>query len=269
MLRESFIFLDGIGAERERQLWQQGIDSWDSFLSAPSIDGVSPRIKIGHDAAIRRAQRAMQEKDHQHFARLLPLPETYRLFNDFKDDVCYLDIETSGMYGDVTVVGVYDGYDAHTFVRGFNLDRERIAEYLKEFKLIVTFNGATFDLPVMRKYLHLDTSHIPHIDLRGVCSRIGLTGGLKHIERTVGIKRPDEVSEMDGWEAVRLWQKWRLGDKAALDKLLLYNEQDIVNLKPLAKMAVEKLWARTRNEWRYDRKDDPNASIVESVTHRT
>ena len=41
----------------------------------------------------------------------------------FISDTLALDIETSNYYGDVTVVGLYNGEDVVTLVRGFNLDR--------------------------------------------------------------------------------------------------------------------------------------------------
>ena len=34
MLRHTFIHLPGVGAHRERQLWEQGILDWDRFLAA-------------------------------------------------------------------------------------------------------------------------------------------------------------------------------------------------------------------------------------------
>jgi uncharacterized protein YprB with RNaseH-like and TPR domain len=40
---------------------------------------------------------------------------------------------------------------------------------------------------------------------------------------------------LDGWDAVRLWNRWRYGhDPAALELLLAYNAADAMNLEPLA-----------------------------------
>ena len=43
---------------------------------------------------------------------------------------------------------------------------------------------------------------------------------------------------MDGFEAVRLWHRYRRGDRAALLKLILYNLTDVVNLVELVEIAV-------------------------------
>ena len=38
---------------------------------------------------------------------------------------------------------------------------------------------------------------------------------------------------MDGYMAVLLWQRYQRGDKGALDLLLSYNREDVVNLEVL------------------------------------
>ena len=41
------------------------------------------------------------------------------------------------------------------------------------------------------------------------------------------------VNGMDGYMAVLLWQRYQRGDKGALDLLLSYNREDVVNLEVL------------------------------------
>jgi hypothetical protein len=43
---------------------------------------------------------------------------------------------------------------------------------------------------------------------------------------------------VDGCEAVRLWHRYRRGDRAALMKLALYNLTDVANLVELVEIAV-------------------------------
>jgi uncharacterized protein len=69
---------------------------------------------------------------------------------------------------------------------------------------------------------------------------MGLQGGLKSIECQLGINRDADLEGVDGFEAVRLWNQYRRGNQAALEKLLRYNEQDIVNLKTLLHYFLEK-----------------------------
>ena len=48
---------------------------------------------------------------------------------------------------------------------------------------------------------------------------------------------------MSGEDAVLLWREWRkTGNREALDKIIAYNEEDIINLKPLAEKTIPMLW---------------------------
>ena len=69
--------------------------------------------------------------------------------------------------------------------------------------------------------------------LRFVLRRLGLSGGLKVIERRMGLAREEGVDGLNGLDAVRLWAEYRSGDRSALDRLIRYNTADIVNLEPL------------------------------------
>jgi len=56
---------------------------------------------------------------------------------------------------------------------------------------------------------------------------------------------------MDGYMAVLLWQRYQRGDRTALDLLLKYNREDVVNLEVLMDRAFhisrERLLARGGN----------------------
>ncbi len=132
-------------------------------------------------------------------------------------------------------------------MRGFNLDRKLFQKEMQKYKMLITFNGRSFDMPVIKKYFNLNFE-MPHVDLRFVCQRIGYTGGLKKIEETLGIKRQEEVEGMSGEDAVTLWHLWKqTGDRKHLEKIVKYNEEDIVNLLPLAKQMIPQLWEKTRS----------------------
>jgi len=246
MIEQSFIFLDKIGQLSEKNIWQNGIHNWDDFLNTKSIKGLSPKRKIIYNLHLEKAIKNLKVRNIEYFSNHLPKSNHWRLFNKFKDNAVFLDIETSGYYGDITVIGLYDGYDTKMFVRGFNLEKDLLKKYLDNYKMIITFNGSSFDLPVIKRYFNLDFPHL-HIDLRHVCAQINLTGGLKQIEKTLKIKRAEEVEDISGMEAVYLWQQFKAtGNKKYLNLLVQYNEEDIVNLKPLAEYAIPKLWKKTR-----------------------
>jgi len=246
MITNSFIFLDKIGKTSERNIWNNNIHTWDEFVDARFIKTISAKRKIFYDLQLMKAKKNLKVNNVKFFQNFFPKQQHWRLFDQYKDEAVYLDIETSGYYGDITVLGMYDGKDTKMMVRGHNLDKELLKQELEKYKMIVTFNGSSFDLPVIKKYFNIDFPQI-HVDLRHVCSQIGLTGGLKKIEKTLNISRADEVSDVTGMDAVYLWQQYKsTGDKKYLDKLIQYNEEDIVNLKPLAEYVIPQLWSQIR-----------------------
>ncbi|MBI4149990.1 ribonuclease H-like domain-containing protein, partial [Candidatus Woesearchaeota archaeon] len=220
---------------------------WDAFLQTNSIKRFSALSKGFYDRQIHKAKQALATEDVSYFAENLPLGQTWRLYNTFREDAVFLDIETSGYYGDITVIGVYDGHDTKTMVRGHNLDKDLLRKTLAPYKLVITFNGASFDLPVIKRYFGNIVPEVPHIDLRHVCSKVGLTGGLKQIEKTLGIQRAKGVEGINGEDAVYLWQQYKAtGKREYLETLVMYNEEDIVNLLPIADKVISQLWEKMR-----------------------
>jgi uncharacterized protein YprB with RNaseH-like and TPR domain len=122
-----------------------------------------------------------------------------------------------------------------------------LAEELRRYDLLVTFCGTTFDLPVLLSQfpdLPLDQ---PHVDLCFLGRRLGYRGGLKTIERRLGLNRGTDVVGMNGADAVRWWNRWRHSrDEVARAQLLRYNEADCVNLKPLAEMFYRMMVQSTK-----------------------
>lgn len=247
MLQKSFCFLDKIGPTREQRLWESGIQDWNDFLAADKVKGMSGAYKKANDHMLNVAKMHLKHENAAWFGAAIPSGEQWRLYNEFKDEAVYLDIETSGYYGDITVIGLYDNYDTKTFVRGINLDRKLVQQAMEKYKMVVTFNGASFDLPVIRRYFDLEFD-MPHVDLRFVCQKVGLTGGLKAIERRLGIARAEEVDGICGEDAVNLWHMYKTtGKREFLDLLVQYNEEDIINLPILAHKTIPVLWNKVRN----------------------
>lgn len=151
----------------------------------------------------------------------------------------YLDIETTGLspdYHEITVVGIYlvEGSDTR-FVQlvGEEITEESLLELLDGVSTIFTYNGKRFDLPFIRDRLGLNLeAEFGHHDLMYDCWRNNLYGGFKAVEHQLGI--PRRLKGINGFEAVMLW--WRYvneGDRTALELLLEYNREDVMNLKVL------------------------------------
>src|SRR3989304_3087086 len=149
----------------------------------------------------------------------------------------YLDIETTGLTPtgcEITVIGIYlcRGQEAQ-FVQfvGRDICAGGVAEAQAGIDVLYTYNGSRFDLPFIHARLGVNLAEIfAHRDLMHDCWRNRLYGGLKGVERQLGIAR--KLPDMNGWEAVKLWWKYvESFDLEALNRLLEYNKEDVLNLK--------------------------------------
>lgn len=247
MLSSTFVILPGIGSVTERRLWQEGLLTWNDFLSQPRIPGISAHRKQWYDQELVQAQSAFDSGRLDYFTSRLPNRDHWRFFELCEPRTLYLDIETTGTSphdGEVTVVGLHRRGETVCLVRGETLTIERLQAELDTCALLVTFFGTSFDVPYLRaKFPELRFS-MPHFDLCFAARRLGLRGGLKQIERELGIERDSALHGLDGWDAVRLWMQWCAGDVAARNLLLAYNAADAANLAPLAKHVFEDILLR-------------------------
>jgi uncharacterized protein YprB with RNaseH-like and TPR domain len=242
LLRETFVHIPGVGHRTEERLWRSGIRTWDDFSADRRPARVGWPLARRIEEELGRSADALRRGRHRYFASRLPPRDRWRAWKDFRRDAVYLDIETTGLSigrSALTVVGLYDGRRARSFVQGDNL--EDLPTALPRAKLLVTFNGSSFDVPFLRKaFPRLCLDQI-HVDLVHPLRRLGFAGGLKSIEAEMGISRTDETAALRGSDAVRLWHSYRAGDDDALYLLLEYNRQDAANLEPLAEFAYEAL----------------------------
>ncbi|MBI4393624.1 MAG: ribonuclease H-like domain-containing protein [Euryarchaeota archaeon] len=243
MLRNSFIFLPGVGAKTERRLWGSGISDWAKYLSKMPAMRLPAWQEETHRELLETASAQLVAGNPRLFALWLPNGEHWRALKEFGQDAAFLDIETTGMGkdADITVIGIHSRRGTTQFVRGRDLTRRAVSADLARYKMFVTFNGSQFDIPAMRT-VGIRFPKVPHADLRFGLARLGLRGGLKRIEDQVGMGREGDVKGLTGYDAVKMWQKWeRNGDSRALELLLEYNRADIENLPKLAKIAYDGL----------------------------
>ena len=242
MLKHTFIHIQGIGLKTERNLWKKGILTWQDFLNHRETIFSRARDQfIGDELAA-----SSENWNNIHFFQdRLSSGDMWRVYDTFKEKAVYLDIETSGGYqgmDEITVIGLYDGCNVHTFVNGDNLDEFEIS--ISQYDLVITFNGTTFDLPFIRRWFPNIFLPPAHIDLRFLLKKLGYTGGLKKIEKDLGLDRVLEIDGMGGYDAILLWKAYQWGDPEALARLIQYNTADIVNLKPLMEMGYREMRER-------------------------
>lgn len=245
MLTSTFIHAPGIGDTTERRLWEAGIRDWDAFLEPGATLPVSQGRRDVVAPVLEESRRRLEAMDHRYFAKSLPPAQHWRAAGDFSEHLAFLDIETTGSGpGSLpTVIGLYDfaAGEYHSWVRGENL--HEFQDALERYQVLVTFFGTGFDLPVLKSWdprLRFDQIHV---DLCPLLRRLGYKGGLKRVEKQLGIARPDEVDGMSGLDAVRLWWQWKRGSQEALDTLIAYNREDVVNMVRLLQIASQKMLA--------------------------
>ncbi|MCX7826182.1 MAG: ribonuclease H-like domain-containing protein [Verrucomicrobiae bacterium] len=240
MFKNSFIHIHGVGPKLERALWREGIADWLTALDAPLeriAHAKADAIKRGCEASLR----ALERGELGHFATAWPRPDVWRWLAEVQEQVGYLDIETDGQpkeTGTITCAGLYDGQTPRMLIAGRDLGQ--LPDALAPYRMVVTYNGASFDLPFIRaKFPRIRLPPL-HVDLCPTLRRVGLHGGLKSIERQVHLDRPEVVEEADGWTAVLLWRRHLAGDARALPTLTRYCAEDIVALQPLARLAYNR-----------------------------
>ena len=236
MLRNTFCHIPGIGPKRERRLWSSGFRFWEDCSRALPLP--LPAEAVDRFLEHLDASRAhLEGNDPGFFARSMPQVLQWRLFPEFRHEIAYLDIETTGLGGwesSVTTIALYDGTSVHCYVQGQNL--QDFLDDVDRYKILVTYNGKCFDLPFLQRCFGIRLPQV-HVDLRYVLRSLGFGGGLKRCERQLGIDRGD-LDGVDGYFAVLLWEEYaRRADSKALETLLAYNIQDVVNLETLLVMA--------------------------------
>lgn len=235
MIEKSFVFLDGIGSKGEQRILEQ-VKDWNGFLKTDKVKGISKKAKLFFNRRIKEAQKELHNLNADYFVGKLPKKEMWRLYGWFKDSVLFLDIEIDS-YGQVILIGMSDGYDSKLMVKGVNMDKNIFLSELSKYKLLITFNGRSFDIPKIEKMFGIKISKA-HIDLKPLCVNLGWKGGLKEVEKILGVKRP---AHLNG-NPVDLWRAFHAsGDREYLDLLIAYNEEDVVNLKAVMEKVYSNL----------------------------
>lgn len=233
MLQNSFLHIPSIGATTEQRIWDAGIHSMDDFISSPpdflTKNKVTKIIKYIHIA-----QKKIAEQEAHYFSENVATNEHWRLFSEFQDSLVYLDIETTGLGepGDsITTIALYDGTDIKYYINGQNLND--FIDDIKQYKVVVSYNGKSFDIPFIERYLGISMPHA-HLDLRHILYSLGYSGGLKSCEQQLGIGRTGHLAEVDGYFAILLWEDYKRNqnkNKKSLETLLAYNIEDVLNLE--------------------------------------
>lgn len=239
MLENSFVHLPGIGHETETRFWEAGIRTWDDLESRLGEEFGTKRAQA-LAAALAECRAAHAAGELAYFQSRFKGADLWRLLPGLlaqgrQDEIAYLDIETTGLGFPPSCVST----TIAVLFRGkleleHQHERKRLLmrELERDAHMLVTFNGSTFDLPFLRREFKLTLAQ-PHLDLRYWMSRLGRRGGLKAIQQGFPEVPQRSSMDIDGFDAVRLWNLHRRGVPQALETLYTYNAEDTLVLEHL------------------------------------
>lgn len=239
MLEASFSCFKGFSNSAEQKIWQLGCLAWKNISYLPP-GTFSPNKTRLLEAEISRAKIAYQAELPDYFIQRFERADKVRVLRDFQDRSAVIDIETTGLgrKDRITTIALLKNGVIHVFVNGIDIDN--FLSMLKGIHLLITFNGARFDLPFLRKYFSIDLS-LPHLDLMPVMNALGYKGGQKKCETLARMHRTFSQGD-SGKDAVHLWKQWEAErNLEALQKLVIYNAEDVFMLEKLAVMAYNRV----------------------------
>lgn len=165
--------------------------------------------------------------------------------------ILYLDTETTGFAGGAGTVAFLVGLGYLT-EQGFVVEQymmrdypeepyllEKIQETVRKFDVLCTFNGRSFDVPLLRDRLIMQKMDrtlfdgMPHIDLLHIARRLWKLRlkrcNLAHLEEAIlGMPRHDDLPGSEVPE--RYFRFLKTGDFSLLEDVLTHNAQDIASL---------------------------------------
>lgn len=172
---------------------------------------------------------------------------------DFQEETSlFLDIETTGLTPDVSAITVIGCMDFSGCIhQWFNADgfsqKELLSEFfsfLKEDTTLITFNGATFDVPFLNyktKEFHLPTclDHYRHYDLYRMLLPYGHlfpVSSLRQqsLEQYLDFPRQDTLS---GRQLIKQYQSYLVSKDSRLKETILrHNEEDLRGLMTISSL---------------------------------
>jgi uncharacterized protein len=235
VLFSTFQLGPGLGTARERRLWAHGVARWDEYTSGTL--GLPKAVDAALSEALAAAHRAYAARDVDALASLLPPREHWRLFSTFGAGAAYLDIETCDDevgYGGISAIGMLDRHGPRLLLGAREL--HRFPELARGWSMLVTFNGLSFDVPILRRVFPDWQPPVAHVDLRHLLPRLGHAGKLKELEPRLGglhLARPAHLEGIGGQNIGHLFRRGREGDREALRRFAEYNLYDVIGLRTL------------------------------------
>jgi uncharacterized protein YprB with RNaseH-like and TPR domain/predicted nuclease with RNAse H fold/adenylate kinase family enzyme len=259
LIESTFLHLPRVGPVLERRLWASGFVDWDKLWRALT-SGVSARecvrerqqrtlfdeplglrdrdfdpLTTAWIDCIDQSRAALETNNHKFFLERLRPSAHWRLLPAVMDDALFLDIETTGLSREhhyVTVIGALFHGQFHQWA--WPQSPKSLADLVEQAAVVITFNGARFDLPFLSRQIPSLPRAKAHIDLRHVAHAAGIKGGQKEIECAFQMARTATIEDFDGEQAVFSWCASLYGNESEYRRLLRYNRADVEALPHLS-----------------------------------
>lgn len=182
--REQFLtrwlsYFPGIGPHRVNLLNRAGIFDWTELNDGMWL--VPRHLRSAIQYELEAGLVALTEGRPKHFITRLPPSQYWRIAAAFPHDTIFLDIETTGLsryYHQLTLIGWATGGRFNAYISGEDQQAlDELQSDLNRASVLVTFNGAHFDLPFLRTHAPKLCFPDAHIDLRHLSRRTGAKGG--------------------------------------------------------------------------------------------
>lgn len=248
LLYISLIQVSHVSVKQEESYWKNGIVSIEDLISSSER-----QLSFLPSALEREVAYLMNDAGHNVdkiasiFEKKSGKKDFYRIAYSVPEYILFLDIETTGLssvYHYITMVGWMMNGKYGCWIAG--TDPTEMKEVCHKAKMIVTFNGARFDVKFLNNaFPDLNIEDKPNLDLMHFCKRFGFVHGQKKIEKELQFNRPKDVQDCNGKEAIALWYKFIFGEDNALDLLIEYNFYDISGMTYiLDKIFFNYIWGK-------------------------
>lgn len=201
----------------------------------------------------------------------IPVENSIELYPNFfyeKEKILFLDIETIGLgfslqnwpfiiglaYFKENYIETQQIFLSSTILEPDNL--EYLEELWKTYSLLITYNGSTFDIPLLKTRYNLyrknfPQTHLEHIDLYRIIRQIypQKPRRLKDAERVILQEQRD--LDMDGREIGQAYFEYqKFGDFSKIEAIMRHNLFDLLSLAKLAlklQEAIQEIKRGNRN----------------------
>ncbi len=241
MITRAFLHYHGIGPVKLDRLRRQGVCDWDTVLTHPDRLPFKGKLAVELVDQVRGCRAALERDDIGYLVRQFHSRDQWRILGHYFSEASFFDIETTGLdwMDTISMIVCYHRGRLYRFYDGENL--EEFLALLDDMRLLVSFNGASFDVPRVLDAFRVPELPCPHIDMRWLCYHSEYTGGLKAIADHMALRRPADLDGLTGFEAVALWDRWTAyGDRRAKRQLTRYCCADVILLVQIAAGALAK-----------------------------